>query len=81
MPLVEINAVLGQQPIIKQNDTRIECAFSADNLTLLSTTGRRPRLMMDAAPLALNTKDSLRDLFVRKWSFVFRFEFDYLLSV
>jgi hypothetical protein len=33
---------------------------------------------MDAAPLALNTKDSLRDLFVRKWSFVFRFEFDHL---
>jgi hypothetical protein len=28
--------------------------------------------------LALNTKDSLRDLFVRKWSFVFRFEFDHL---
>lgn len=55
--------------------------FSAKGALSLLAWGVAPGLMMDAAPLALNTKDSLRDLFERKWSFVFRFEFDHLLSV
>jgi hypothetical protein len=31
-------------------------AFSADDLTLLLTLGRRPRLVMNAAPWALYTQ-------------------------
>jgi hypothetical protein len=36
---------------------------------------------MSAAPLALETDDCPADLFVQKCSFVFRFEFDHVLSV